>query len=313
MSIFGTSLFHDLLAIIAILFFGIVANLFSIQVSKKLDLIDYPDNSGLKIQKKPTPLSGGLAIFLTMIVFFVTQSIFNSSYRIELVYLLPIFFLVVVIGMFDDRLRLSYKTRLFFYLVFTTLIYLILAGSQNMAIVWIILLIFLFAPGIITAVNMIDGMDGLCVSVSIISLIAFAAIGLNDNNQLLVLMSSAGVVAGLAFFLFNFYPASIFLGSSGSELIGFLMLVLVVISMQNVPGYLLPFRILIIGIPVLDLIRVLIIRIKNKKSLMSGDRNHIYDRLLNRGLGQKKVWSIMIVSQIILVSLAFVLNNLLIK
>lgn len=314
MSIFGTSVLHDILTFITFVAFGIVANLFSKKISEKFNIIDYPNNSGLKIQKKPTPLSGGLALFLTLSIVLVMYYIFNNLIDpILLFYSLVLLLGVMLMGIVDDYLHLNANIRLLFYIFFAALAYTLYRGTLNFSLVFILPTIFLFAPGIVTATNMIDGMDGVCAGTAIISFIGFTIIGLWSQNHFLVIFSLAGITSLIPFLFFNFHPAKVFLGSSGSELLGFIFFILVLISMRGIHDYLLLPRILIIGIPIIDLVRVMAIRTMAGKSLLQGDRNHIYDLLSGNGLGQQKVWTVMMGSQALVVLIAIILNKLLVS
>lgn len=308
MFIFGNNIFHDLVAIITLLFVSLALALISKKISERMKLIDYPDNSGLKIQKKPTPLAGG---FVLIGSFLVTLSLYYHFSQRDLFYLSATFVVLVFVmiaGIFDDLHRLKAKSRLILYLIFSGIFLYIFHDLIFINVLFLAINIFLFAPGVITAINMIDGMDGLCSGLSIISMLTFLFVGLSAGNSILVALSIAGLVGLVTFLVFNFYPAKMFLGSSGSELIGFLFFILIILSMQNTPYYYIPLRILLVGIPIIDMIRVMIIRYKNGKPIIHGDRNHIYDILLAKGFNQKKVWVIMIFGQLAFVSLVYLLT-----
>lgn len=317
MSIFGVSPLYDFLIISTIIFWGIIANLFSKRISEKFNLIDYPSKSILKIQKKPIPLSGGIAIFfilaLGLILFRLLKSNFASLTMI--ISLLIVMFCVLIAGILDDRLKLSAGIRLLFYIVLAFAAFIIFRSYLAFDFIIILITIFVFAPGIISSVNMIDGNDGVCAGMSIISFAGFLILGLNPlhYNQTLIFFSLAGLLATIPFLFFKFHPARVFLGSSGSELLGFLLFTLILISMRGAPQYLLPLRILLIGIPVIDLVRVIIVRLKVRKALIVGDRNHIYDVLSRMGFKKRKVWLIMALAQSTVVLIALIVNNLLTK
>lgn len=308
MFIFGNSTFHDLVAIISLLFVSVALALISKRISEKLKLIDYPDNSGLKIQKKPTPLSGGIVLISSFLVTVPLYYYFNQRDLYHLITILAILILVMISGIFDDLHLLRAKSRLVLYTIFSGIFLFTFHDYILLNIFYLAVNLLLFAPGIITAINMIDGMDGLCSGLSIISLLPFLFIGISTSNYILIAFSITGLVGVTTFLFFNFHPAKMFLGSSGSELIGFLFFVLIILSMHNLPFYFIPLRILLVGIPIIDMIRVMIIRYKNHKPIIYGDRNHLYDVLLAKNFGQRRVWVIMMVAQMAFVSLVYVIT-----
>jgi UDP-GlcNAc:undecaprenyl-phosphate GlcNAc-1-phosphate transferase len=216
----------------------------------------------------------------------------------------------VSVGVLDDRFLLTARIRLIFYFLISALILIIFRDQLSLGIVAGIIITFLIGPGIITSVNMIDGMDGLCSTMSVISLLGFIALNYfaKLDNQTLILISISTILAIMPFLFLNFHPAKVFLGSSGSELLGVTLLALMLISTEGLSISYLPLRVLIIGLPVIDMIRVLYYRARAGRKLIFGDRTHIYDTLLQHGLNQRKVWSIMSLAQIAVVSIAVLLN-----
>lgn len=146
--------------------------------------------------------------------------------------------------------------------------------------------ILLLAVGLMNIVNWLDGLDGLAGGVGIIGFLTlfFLSISSLVNQPPLGIISIAAAGAILGFLPFNFYPAKIHMGTSGSMFIGFLLAIISVFS-----GAKLATVALVLAIPILDAIWVIIRRIKNKTSVFAGDKNHLHYRLLELGFSQNKI------------------------
>lgn len=152
------------------------------------------------------------------------------------------------------------------------------------ATVWIV--------GIMNAFNFIDGLDGLTTGVGAIAgaILAVAMVRWSQPLVALLLCTLTGTLIG--FLRYNFYPASIFLGSSGSLLLGYLLGVIVLVSTfivtprDDVLPIVMP--VLIMGIPLYDMASVLVIRRARGTSVFQGDRNHLGHRLMRRGFTHKQ-------------------------
>jgi UDP-N-acetylmuramyl pentapeptide phosphotransferase/UDP-N-acetylglucosamine-1-phosphate transferase len=150
---------------------------------------------------------------------------------------------------------------------------------------------------IINSFNLIDGIDGLAASLGILTMIIFGSYFFYVGYQTYALLAYAMAGSLIAFLIFNHHPAKIFMGDSGSLLIGLVNAILVIkfINVASDPTVALPvgsavaigFSILII--PLLDTLRVFAIRIFNGRSPFTPDRNHIHHLLLNWGLGHSGV------------------------
>jgi len=156
--------------------------------------------------------------------------------------------------------------------------------SVLITVIWIV--------GITNAFNFLDNMDGLSAGVAVISGSIFAAAALRSGQIFVPVVMLILVGALLGFLLFNFQPASIFLGDSGSLVVGYFMAVLIVLttfydpSKQLKPaGLFLP--IVVLAVPLYDVISVSIRRIKAHSSIFTGDRRHFSHRLVERGFSDR--------------------------
>ncbi len=150
---------------------------------------------------------------------------------------------------------------------------------------------------IINSFNLIDGIDGLAASLGILTMLVFGTYFFAINYQAYALLAFAMAGSLAAFLIFNHHPAKIFMGDSGSLMIGLINAILVIkfINVAHDPQVTIPvtssvaigFAILIV--PLLDTLRVFAIRIFNGKSPFTPDRNHVHHLLLDRGLGHSAV------------------------
>ncbi len=291
----GLSIIFTLITKKAAVFFGI---------------IDLPDGQR-KIHTKPTPLLGGVGIF---IAFWLVAGYFlfvHPVYGTELLSkkMLGVFLaslILMIMGVVDDKKQLSPKWRLFI----TAIAVLIAIGwglglekitnplggilSLNFwpvkiggATFYLLadILIFIWLMGMMYATKILDGLDGLSIGTVFIGaimifLLASSTKYYQPNVAILSLIFAASC---LGFLLFNFYPAQIFLGEGGSLFIGLLLGVLAIISGGKVATAL-----LVMAVPILDLARVAYVRIKKKQSLFKGDREHLHFRLLDSGFSHRQ-------------------------
>ena len=153
--------------------------------------------------------------------------------------------------------------------------------SIGASIIWIV--------GITNAVNLIDGLDGLAVGVSSIAAVALLSILLISHNTSLTLLVLAAALAGACFgFLpYNFNPAKIFMGDTGSTFLGF---ILACISIQG------PFKtyvafmvpLLVLGLPIFDTTFAILRRLAKGQGIMTPDRGHLHHRLIDKGFSHRK-------------------------
>lgn len=285
-----------------------------IKIAPKLGVIDKP-KGGRKIHSKATPLMGGTAIFLAFftILFFLQDELISGD--LEPKHWIGFFLgaLVLMIGGYlDDKYDLPAKKQLL-YPVLAAVILIIggvgiekitnplggyifldsikfpvltLAGTTYYFVLFSDLLIFFWLMGMMYTTKLLDGVDGLVSSISLIgSLIIFAFTSSTAYSQPDIAIASlvlAGAIAG--FLVFNWHPARIFLGEGGSLFIGFALGTLSIIS-----GGKFAIALLIMGIPILDVAWTIVRRLKNGYNpFKHSDRGHLHHRFLDLGIGQRK-------------------------
>lgn len=274
--------------------------------------VDRPDTVR-KLHHREVPLLGGVAIaaafwfiVLCLIIFF-PQSLFLHIKARQLIGIFIGSCIILAIGILDDKYNLSPSVRL--SAIILTALVAVMSGITIHEITHplggVIKLDFWTLPGwyenigiipffVITGwlvgmmhtTKILDGLDGLATGIVLIgALMIFVLSSLTRFYQPDVALLSivfSGVLAGFLFF--NFYPAKIFLGESGSIFIGFILGVLAVISGGKIATALLA-----MGVPILDLARVIVVRVKRGQPISMGDREHLHFLLLDRGWNQHSV------------------------
>jgi UDP-GlcNAc:undecaprenyl-phosphate GlcNAc-1-phosphate transferase len=254
----------------------------SLLASRKMRLVDKP--GVLKIHAKPVPVVGGVAILFSMsVAVLITQIVRGQEYYVAEEFLA--FFgggaCLCAIGLWDDVRPASPFSRLFLEVLVAGIV--VKAGysikmTQNDWIWYLFSILFL--TGLINAVNMLDGMDGLAGGVSLLSSAGFGYLFYRAGLWTPLLMSLALTGSLAAFLTFNFHPAKIFLGDNGSYLLGFTaFLFSAVLAPQSLKIGGLTGIILVIGLPVIEAAMTIVRRLWRGRSPLAGDRSHLYDLL----------------------------------
>lgn len=263
---------------------------FFIKLARKLYFLDYP--SVLKIHSKPTPLLGGLAVFIGfLLALFFGLSLLHLPLNLDMVGILIAGSLVVVFGLVDDKIGLSPSYK-FLGQIIAAWLFLIL--SHNASILtgskWDVLILLLWMVGLMNAVNFLDAMDGLCAGVSFISVSAFFVIALFCHQTSSALVALALMGGLLGFLRYNWSPAKIFLGDAGSMFNGFILACLgILFARENTSYSSLLVPILILSYPIFDISFVTLVRLREGRKVYVGDYNNSPRRIANLGLHNQKV------------------------
>ncbi len=283
--------------------------------SKKTNfLIDVAEGDPLKIHKKNISLLGGLAMAISAFAGFIIIPGQKPGFKAVSVALG--FLIIFLLGFWDD-LKWKHASKIkpilkFLFLILSTLssaVVLFFAGITfnflPLAIISIVLT-FIYIFVVINSINYQDGIDGLAGGSVFISLVGFLVLSLVFKNNFTLNISLIYAAVVLAFLVFNFPPAKIFMGDSGAYSLGFVLAVLAVSFSKpyNILSAIGP--IFIIGIPAFDGVFSNLRRIFSGKSIFLGDREHFYDRLLKR-FSIKKTLFISYLLQILSVSLGLII------
>ena len=267
-----------------------------------------------KVHSIPVPRVGGLAMAVglalpTLITVQLTPSL--RGLLIGLVVLL-------LFGLWDDRVNLGYRTKFLGQVLAVGLCMLVgnvhvgtlmLGGLIVLPPVASALITFVFLIGITNAINLADGLDGLAGGLVLLCLCAIALFAAMSGNVTVADMALIEAGAVLGFLRFNTHPARIFMGDSGSQMLGFSVGALALLATQGETCPLsaaLP--LLLLGLPIMDTLTVMLTRIRAGRSPFSADSNHLHHRLLALGFAHREAVLIIYMMQVALVLLAYSLR-----
>lgn len=274
-----------------------------IRIAELKKLYDVPD--ARKLHTKPIASLGGVGIFIGF--FLAALLTVNLKASPEFQYFFAAATVIFFLGIKDDILILS-ATKKFIGQVGAAAIIIHLCGVRiesmhglfglwELPRAFSLGLSYLTIILIINAFNLIDGVDGLAATLSLLTMCVFGAYFAFSGLDAYASLSFAMAGALMAFLIFNYNPAKIFMGDSGSLMLGLVNSFLVIKFIQVADTPTMPYPIpssvavafAILVVPLTDTLRVFSIRILNGRSPFSPDRNHIHHLLLDRGLNHKYV------------------------
>lgn len=265
------------------------------RVGKKQNMVDIPGHR--KIHQEAVPNLGGIVIFFG----FLLSLLFVTQIEGQLRVLLIGGVIILLLGVVDDIANLSPKHKFVIQMLPALIVIIYNSDLINNFIVnqlkSLDLLGYLLYPilifwivGVTNSINIIDGLDGLACGVSFIALVTFLILGLRQNLGVLSLISIALAGSMLAFLRFNFYPAKIFLGDSGSTFAGFMLAsvgALWVLNSGNAFFIFIP--IIILALPIFDTLFAIWRRYRGHHPIFQADKGHLHHRLLARGISHKNI------------------------
>lgn len=274
-----------------------------IALANRIKAIDVPKDER-RVHKKPIPLIGGLAIFYGFVISVLCFAVIDRP----TMGILCGSVIMVTVGVIDDMHDLNAKIKLIFQILAALIV--VYFGMEIRYIanpfhewfgaeyinlgLWSIPLTIIWIVGVTNAVNLIDGLDGLAVGVSSIASVALLSLTLLSQNLNAAIITAALAGAGFGFLPYNFNPAKIFMGDTGSTFLGFVLACISIqglMKMYAIISFAVP--VLILGLPIFDTVFAIIRRIAKKKSIMSPDRGHLHHRLIDMGFSQKQTVGIL--------------------
>jgi UDP-GlcNAc:undecaprenyl-phosphate GlcNAc-1-phosphate transferase len=295
-----------------------------IQVAKDKKLFDEPDER--KVHKNVIPTLGGLGIFAGFII--ATLMGVPAAITSELQYFAAATTVIFFLGIKDDILVLSASKKFIGQLIAAGIIIkfggIQLTNLHGFLGIYEIphitgMLISLFTIIVITnSFNLIDGVDGLAGSLGLMTTLVFGVYFFYAGQLTYAVMAFALAGSTIGFLIYNFSPAKIFMGDTGSLLLGLVNSILVIkfINVAGNPASNFPIEAApaigfsILMIPLFDTLRVFGLRILDRRSPFSPDRTHVHHFLLDLGLTHRMVTITCVLVNISFISLAFFLRNL---
>ncbi len=272
----------------------------------KLNIVDKPDFVR-KFHTKSRALLGGLAIYIAFVLtlaycYFYVPSFYKIFSVKNYNGLLISSFLILLLGIFDDIYNLGAFVKLFFQVIPAIILYYydfkinIITNpftGQTIDIPDLIsfCITILWIVSLMNAINLIDGMDGLAAGISIIGSCTLFVIALNRGTEDIVSAILTIILLGSVsgFIKYNFPPASIFMGDTGSLFIGFMLAAIGIAGInKSTTAIALMVPIAAVGLPVYDTLFAILRRSRRGNKIFSADSEHIHHRLLKVGLSNRQ-------------------------
>lgn len=296
-----------------------------IKYSIRKNLVDIPGRR--KIHKKVTPSMGGIAIFVG---FFVSSLIWTDITEWGYIkFILVALFVIFFIGVRDDLVPLRAMVKLVGQIMAASLVIFLfdlrirtfygLFGVDELPLVASYFITYMTFIVITNSFNLIDGLDGLAGTIAIVALLAFGVWFYLVEQEIFSILSFSMLGSIFAFLIFNWEPSEVFMGDTGALVIG-MMLAILTIHFINV-NYSLPVMTpykfqgsvgtaaCIIIIPLVDTLRIVILRLSKGQSPFKPDKSHVHHAIMRLGMTHSQTTLILGAVQIFYIGLAIVFNN----
>ena len=280
-------------------------------LAERFHFMDQPGER--KVHQHPIPRIGGIAFGIGAIASILWWVPKNSTTLSVLVGGL----IILGFGVWDDRANLGYRIKLLGQLIAALAI--TIGGIRFESIpflldaelpLWIgipVTVFFLLAAS--NAVNLTDGLDGLAGGLSFLTFCGIAYLAYLTNNSMVLFLAIPFLGGVLGFLRYNTYPARIFMGDSGSQLLGFIMGVLAILLTNSTSGPFSPvLSLFLLGLPFLDTLGVSVQRLVEGRSPFIGDRTHLHHKLMTAGLSHYEAVTAIYALQAGMVGLAYLLR-----
>lgn len=303
-----------------------------VKVAELKHLFDEPDHR--KHHIKRTPTLGGIAIFFSTVF---SYFIFLDYYKLSNIkFLIPSLFVLFFLGLKDDILILTPLKKLLSQLIAAFLVVYLggvritsfygLFGIQTLPEIISIVFTILTIVALVNSYNLIDGSDGLAGLLGILSAVYFGSWFFVTNNISMALMAFSLTGSLIGFLIYNWSPAKIFMGDTGAMIVGFIVSILVIQFIEWNKEIEASKSILInkdywiyaspsvavaaISLPALDMVRVFMLRIMNRKSPFSADRSHLHHILIDLGFSHKRLAITLFAWNLVILITAIFMRNM---
>ena len=285
-------------------------------VAVKVNLLDYP--GGRKSHSSPTPLIGGLAIYVTLLASFGINNDWQSNFSMIALWAAPVFF----IGLIDDFRQIWWVIRLIVQ-VFASIGVILstgieinylgsypIIGALELGALSVVFTVFAVV-GLTNAYNLVDGINGLCGGLLLVPIVALALMNGSQvyagEHNLLVIISS--LLVFLFFNLINHPKSNLFLGDAGSAGLGFIVSFVIISQIQDSkfsanP----PLALWLVIVPIVDTVSVIVMRGFNGQSIFQPSSDHLHHRLVKIGFSPNNTFLILCCLAFLGVIIGAVLN-----
>lgn len=282
-----------------------------IRYADKLGFVDIPNERSA--HNEAMPRSAGLGFVSAVLM---TAAVFNVSFFLEYYYVFLAMSVILIAGVLDDKMDVSPKVKFIFIFIAAVILYVndihidSLGSYFGFEITIPSFLIFIFTffaiAGFTNALNLMDGLDGLAGSIALVMFVSFLAIGWIYEDRLMMNLSALYIGALAAFLLFNWNPAKIFMGDSGSLTLGFSIALLSIQSLHYVEPTAVLF---LLALPIFDTFIVMRRRIQRGLSPFEADKTHLHHLLYKVKLHVKFTTIMLICMQIVFSLMGFQMHS----
>ncbi len=278
-----------------VFFSSLIITIFStpilINFLTRLNIVDVP--GGRHINTSAIPRMGGILIYLIIILALIGYSENFNTFRV----IFMASALLAFCGVLDDMRNMKWHYKYLFHSAAAVILMLFLYPMLHQVEIFGTLLpypidlimLFLFITGSINAVNMLDGMDGLVSGYSLLLFMVIFMLAFSIGSSFLMILSAACIGSLIGFLKFNANPARIFLGDTGSLILGFFLVVSALLLIHDINPYSLDlgFPIILMGVPLIDTLRVITVRIWKGISPFTPDNSHIHHMISGNNIRHK--------------------------
>ncbi|WP_342513037.1 MraY family glycosyltransferase [Sporosarcina sp. FSL K6-1522] len=265
-----------------------------IKLAFRIGAVDRPNYR--KVHAAIMPRIGGLAIFGAFILGYVLLRPEDTDGHATGILIGAV--IIIVTGFLDDMLEITAKAKVVGQLAAATVV-VVWGGLQietiNLPFIGVLDFGYLSIPitiiwiiGITNAINLIDGLDGLAAGVSTIALITMAIMALIMKDVFVLATAAILAASACGFLFYNFHPAKIFMGDTGSLFLGFMISVLALLGFKNVTMVALIIPIILLGVPISDTFFAIVRRIRMKQPISAPDKSHLHHCLLRTGFSHRQ-------------------------
>ncbi len=309
---------HNMVEIVLVTFLvSVILVPISKRIANHVNAIDIPNER--KVHKTPIPRLGGLAIFMSFLIGYILY----GDVTTQMLSILIGSFIIFLIGVFDDIKPIGAKYKFLVQLIAASIVVIygqvyfseitLFGLSIGLSTVSSRILSILFIVAISNAINLIDGLDGLSSGVSSIYFVTIIVICmyLGRLTGLDIILSLIMLGATLGFLVYNFPPATIFMGDSGSLFLGFMISIVSLMSFKVATFTSLIIPIVILSIPIFDTLLAICRRLLKGESIGTPDKEHFHHQLLKMKFSTKASVLIIYLINIVfsVVSIFYVLGN----
>lgn len=249
-----------------------------ISILKKASIVDVP--GGRKLHSETIPRMGGLVIFLVVLT--ILNAFVQDFDAIKL--LLVSSTILILVGIIDDVIGLDSFIKFIFQNIAAVVLIIYLENKfsavELLGITLVeplnYLVLLLFIVGTINSINLLDGLDGLASGFALLIFSIILALAIHKNDTFIILITASLIGSLVGFLRFNAFPASIFLGDTGAYILGFFFVLTTSLTSINYNDKVLDltFPIILLGLPLIDTVKVFVVRIINKHNPFEADTSH---------------------------------------